>query len=123
MNFFKKLFSKEKPQEEAYQPYISAPTQQGSRLEPIVIQALESLYPNIEDQKRAIAYSAKFREKYPKDMPRLLLALLSYSEGDIEKLARASEGVFHFIVDDVDPIFPSIEDAEKWVKSLSKSQG
>jgi hypothetical protein len=126
MNFFKNLFSKEKPKEEAYDPYIPTPTQQIPGLEPIVVQAIESLYPNQADQKQAFEYSIRYIDyQTSSDKLVLLLALLSYSNGKIEKLlATEPEAIrnYQFMLDEIAPRFPNMAAAEKWVKSIAKSQ-
>ena len=126
MNFFKKLFSKEKPNEEPYDPYIPTPTQQIPGLEPIVVQAIESLYPNGVDQKQAFEYSIRYiNYQTSSDNLVLLLALLSYSNGKIEKLlATEPEAIrnYQFMLDNIAPRFPNMTAAEKWVKSITKSQ-
>ena len=48
MSFFKNLFSKGEPKGD---PFIATPTQSIPGLEPIVVQAIENLYPDEEDQK------------------------------------------------------------------------
>jgi hypothetical protein len=126
MNFFKKLFSKEKPQEESYEPYVPAPTQQVSGLEPIVVQAIENLYPNIEDQKQAFEFSIRYKQ-YQKssDTLVLLLALLSYSNGKIEKLLATEPDAirnYQFMIDEIGSRFPDMKAAEAWVKSISRTQ-
>ena len=126
MNFFKKLFSKEKPKEEPYDFYIPTPTQQIPGLEPIVVQAIESVYPNGVDQKQAFEYSIRYiNYQTSSDNLVLLLALLSYSNGKIEKLlATEPEAIrnYQFMLDNIVPRFPNMTAAEKWVKSITKSQ-
>ena len=126
MNFFKNLLSKEKPKEEPYDPYIPTPTQQIPGLEPIVVQAIESLYPNGVDQKQAFEYSIRYiNYQTSSDNLVLLLALLSYSNGKLEKLlATEPEAIrnYQFMLDNIVPRFPNMMVAEKWVKSITKSQ-
>jgi hypothetical protein len=139
MNFFKKLFNKEKPQEESnepyvpapareesYEPYVPTPTQQIRGLAPIVVQAIESLYPNGVDQKQAFEYSIRYiNYQTSSDNLVLLLALLSYSNGKIEKLLATEPDAirnYQFMLDNVAPRFPNMKAAEKWVKSITKSQ-
>jgi len=121
MSFFKNLFGKEKAKEE---PFTPTPSQQVSGLEPIVVQAIENLYPNIEDQKNAFDYVLKLKESGRTFRnPKLLLGLLSYSKGNIENLRASSlQNHPHFWIEEIEPIFPKMKDAEEWVKSISKSQ-
>jgi hypothetical protein len=125
MNFFKKLFSNEEPKEEPFDPYIPTPTQQIPGLAPIVVQAIESLYPNSEDQKQAFDYSIRYiNYQTSSDNLVLLLALLSYSDGKIEKLLATEPeaiGNYQFMLDNIVQRFPNMTAAEKWVKSITKS--
>ena len=116
MSFFKTLFSKE-------EPFVPTPTQQIPGLEPIVVQAIENLYSNIEDRKQAFEYSLKYKEGKKGDIL-TLLALLSYSGGKIEKLVDLNSPLLrdmHFMVDEIKPIFSNMKTAENWVKSTTKS--
>jgi hypothetical protein len=117
MGFFKKLFIKD-------EPFIPTPTQRVSGLEPIVVQAIENLYPNIEDQKQVFEYSLKYHEESKKAKPLALLSLLSYSNGKIENLVDLDSPdldlvIYHIMVDYG---FSDMKAAEKWVKSTTKSQ-
>jgi hypothetical protein len=54
-----------------------------------------------------------------------LLALLSYSNGKRENILEANSpliGNYHFMMDEIEPIFPKMKNAEEWVKSITKSQ-
>jgi hypothetical protein len=119
MSFFKNLFSKD-------EPFVPTPSQTVPGLEPIVVQAIENLYPNIEDQKRVFEYSLKFKEVKKDWQTRYLLALLAYSKGKTENLVDLAPNgplsSIHFLHDDLEPIFPNMKAAEKWVKSISKPQ-
>jgi len=125
MNFFKKLFSKEEPKEESYEPYVPTPTQQIPGLEPIAVQAIEYLFASTEDQKQAFEFSIRYKQyQTSSDNLVLLLALLSYSDGKIEKLLALEPdaiGNYQFMLDEIAPRFPSLKAAEKWVKSMAKS--
>ena len=137
MNFFKKLFSKDtraiptptisKPTqyepEEEQQP-ISKTPQQELELEPIVVQAIETLYPNIEDQKQAIEFAVRYKKyQTSSDNVVLLLALLAYSDGKIEKLLALEPNAirnYQFMLDEIAPRFPDMKAAEAWVNSITK---
>jgi hypothetical protein len=125
MNFFKNLFSREKPKEESYELYVPTPTQQIPGLEPIIVQAIENLYSNIEDQKQAFEFSMRYKQfQTSSDNLVLLLALLSYSKGSIEKLLATEPeaiGNYQFMIDEISPRFPDMKAAEKWVKSMTRS--
>ena len=109
MSFLKKLFSKE-------EPFVPTPTQSVSGLEPIVVQAVENLYPNTEDQKQAFTYLLKYSKKCDTLM---LLALLSYSKKAKRFEYPAPIHDFHFLVDFS---FRNKKAAEKWVKSITKNK-
>ena len=119
MNFFKKLFSKS-------EPFVPTPTQTVSGLEPIVVQAIENLYPDVQDQKQVFEYSLRFKEVRKGWQTRYLLALLAYSKGKTENLVSLDSSgplsSLHFLHDDLEPIFPNMKAAEKWVKSITKPQ-
>jgi hypothetical protein len=109
MSFFKNLFSKS-------EPFVPTPTQTVPGLEPIVVQAVENLYPNTEDQKQAFTYLLK----QSKDCDTLLLlALLSYSKTAKRFEEPAPIHDYHFLVDFS---FRNMKAAEKWVKSITKPQ-
>jgi hypothetical protein len=96
------------------------PTQNIPGIEPIVVQAIENLFPNIGDQKYAFNYVLAVKElgRVYRD-PRLLLALLSYSNGKIEKLIDPNSQTIRdgrFMIEEILSIFPKMEDAERWVK-------
>jgi len=121
MGFFKNLFSKGESQGESF---IPTPTQEVPGISPIVVQAIEIVFPNIDDQKLVFncILELEKRGRTFRD-PRLLLALLSYSNGNIEKLqGSASVTHYHFWVEEIEPIFPKMKAAEEWVKSITKSQ-
>ncbi len=113
MGFFKNLFGKNEKTA-------------GSKLEPIIMQAIESLFPNEADQKQAIEYSIRYRNyQTSSDAHLLLLGLLSYSNGNIEKLlATEREAIrnYQFMIDEIGPRFPDMKAAEAWVKSITKPQ-
>ena len=117
MGFLKNLFSKG-------ESFVPTPTQSVPGLEPIVVQAIENFFPNIDDQALAFTYVLELEKKGRtfRD-PRLLLALLSYSGGKIESLkSAASQTHPHFWIDEIEPIFPKMKAAEEWVKSITKPQ-
>jgi hypothetical protein len=120
MSFFKNLFRKGEPKGE---PFIATPTQSIPGLEPIAVQAIENLYPDVEDQKQAFQWALNYKKEMKRDDTKGLLAMLAYSEGEIKKLPGPSlwlDG--HFRGEMIDPIFPKMKDAEEWVKSTTKTQ-
>lgn len=121
MSFFKNLFGKK----EEDKPFIPMPTQNIPGLEPIVVQAVENLYPAVEDQKKAFKYALEYKGSEfggSKDSTRKLLAMLADSKGKIESLYNPklwSDGRFNVELADT---FSKMKDAEAWVKSITKSQ-
>ena len=88
-----------------------------SEIEPIVVQAVECLFPDVRHHK----YVFNILRERGGTLTRL--ALLKYCDKDSEKLRAASyQSHPHFWMDEISPIFRTMEDAEEWVKSLEKSQ-
>lgn len=119
MGFFKNLFGKGEAKGEGFVP---APTQAIPGIPPIVVQGIESVFTSMEDQKIAFncILELEKRGRTFRD-PRLLLALLSYSGGNIESLkSSASQTHPHFWIDEIEPIFPKMNAAEEWVKTITK---
>jgi hypothetical protein len=114
MDFLKKIFN-----EDATKPIANIPG-----IEPIVVQAVESLFPDTNTQKNAFnAILEVTKERKNVADPKTLLALLHYSNGDLEKFRKSAwQSHPHFWMDEIGHIFRTMEDAEEWVKSLSKSQ-
>ena len=125
MSFLKNLFSKKgEPEGESF---IPSPTQNIPGLEPIIVQTIENLYPDIEQQKKvfkyAVDYILAYKEKIKRDDTKGLLAMLAYSNGRIESLPSPSlwfDGRFR--IEEIDNMFRKMNDAEEWVKSITKSQ-
>lgn len=122
MGFFKNLFGKG-------ESFFPTPTQAVPGLDPIVVQAIENLFPKIEDQKLVFDYSLRFKEKY-KDNPvhrdnLSLLAFLKMSEGKTEKFIELMNlpylGNYQVWNDMVQPVLRNMKAAEQWVQSITKS--
>ena len=115
MSFFKNLFSKS-------EAFVPTPTQIIPGLEPIVIQAIENLYPDIADQKKAFKYFLEYAEEHKNYFTQL--GMLAYSEGKIEQLPSPhhwDDGRFN--IEEISPIFSyKMKNAEEWVKSITKPQ-
>jgi hypothetical protein len=123
MDFFKKLFGKDKSSSKE-KPSIPMPIQNNSQIEPIVVQAVENLFPDVDTQKRAFKVILEIvKERQGVADPKTLLALLRYSNGNVENFRKAAwQSHPHFWMDEINPIFRTLKDAEEWVKSISKSQ-
>jgi len=120
MSIFKNLFSKG-------EPFIPTPTQEVPGIEPIIVQAIENLFPNRDDQKYAFRYILVVKEIQgrPYRDPRLLLGLLSYSNGKTENLIDPNSELIReprFMGEEIYSIFPNMKAAEEWVKSITKSR-
>ena len=114
MNFFKKLFGKNTPKSTRNIPNI----------EPIVVQAVEGLLTDVNAQKDIFEVILEFKKdrKGISDL-KTILALLYYSNGDLEIFRKSAwQSHPHFWMDEISHIFRSMEDAEEWVKTLSKPQ-
>jgi hypothetical protein len=123
MGLLKSLFGKK--EEPAGEPFTPTPTQDVPGLEPIIVQAIENLYPDVEQQKRVFKYTLDYilayKEKIKRDDTKGLLAMLAYSNGRIESLPSSSlwfDGRFR--IEEIDNMFPKMKNAEEWVKSITK---
>lgn len=122
MSFFKNLFSKK----EGVEPFIPTPTQSIPGLEPIIVQAIENLFPDAEDQKKAIAYALEYKEsKFGKSKGSTfrLLAMLANTDRKIEGLPDPNlwpDSLFNKCLYDTFPY--EMKGAEEWVKSITKTQ-
>ena len=122
MGFFKNLFSKD-------ETFVPAPTQNIPGLEPIVVQAVENLFPNIEDQKELFNGLLE-HSKNASSLMMLALLSISGSEIDVESAKKYviqntsspidGTNTEYFISRDSG--FFKMKDAEKWVKSITKPQ-
>ena len=122
MGFLKSLFGKKEEQES--EPFVPTPTQDVPGLEPIIVQAIENLYPDVEQQKKvfkyALDYIRTYKEKIKRDDTKGLLALLAYSNGRIERLPSSSHWFDgRFRIEEIDNMFPKMKNAEEWVKSIT----
>ena len=123
MSFFKNLFRKR-------EAFVPTPIQVVPGLDPIVVQAIENLYPGIEDQKLIFDRSLRYKEKF-KDHPIHgrdnipLLAFLKMSEGRTEKFTELMNLPYldHYQIwnDLIQPVLPNRRAAEQWVQSITKS--
>lgn len=95
-----------------------------SGIEPIVLQAVAYLLPDPTTQRDAIDVIVEFTQKRQSVAdPITHLALLYYSNGDVEKLRKSAwQSHPHFWMDEIVPIFRTMKDAQEWVWSLSNPQ-
>ena len=116
MDFLKKLFNKN-------EPVTTTPTQNIPEIEPIVVLAVENLFPDVNTRKNAFKIILEItKERKGVADPKTLLALLCYSNGNVEKFQKSAwQSHPHFWMDEIEHIFPTMKDAEEWVKSISKS--
>lgn len=121
MSFFKKLFSKE-------EHFVPVVTQSVSGLDPLIVQAVENLFPNVDHQK---AILEGLRERIQNANTLIVLALLSMTKADdtiaskeyvLGTLSKPVIGTntHYFIMRDCD--FHDMKGAEKWVRSITKPQ-
>ncbi len=143
MNFFKKLFSKNsKPSDkdvssikpadaQASSPVKNIPVQQPKisnendvfSIEPIVKQVIGHLFKTPNVQKKALKIIRKYNQERDSANTKTTLALLKYSNGDLALLEKSVwQSHPHFWMDEISPIFRTMEDAENWAKSLSEAQ-
>ncbi len=139
MNFFKKLFGKKTVPAVKEVPNVKPVGSQEKKsprskpmevqekvtpsIEPIIMQAVKSLFPNTDVQEKAIKSIQKFQSERDSATPMTTLALLKYSKGDLELFQKSAwQSHPHFWMDEISPIFHTMEDAEKWVRSLSETQ-
>jgi hypothetical protein len=116
MDFFKALFRKN-------EPALPTPTKNIPGIEPIVVQAVESLFPDANTQTKTFECIRELKKdrKGVAD-PVTLLALLKYSKADLELFRKSAwQSHPHFWMDEISHIFRTMDQAEEWVKSISKS--
>jgi hypothetical protein len=111
VSFFKKLFAKG-------EAFVPTPTQNFPGLEPIVVQAIENLWQDTDDQKKAFKYAVEYKEsKYGHaDSTIKLLALLAMSNGIINELPDWTKVPGRDLAD----TFLTMKQAIAWVKSITK---
>ncbi len=89
----------------------------------IVNKTVEFLFSNIDNQKKALKIIRKYERERDSANLKTILALLKYSDGDVALLEKSAwQSHPHFWMDEISPIFRTVEDAEKWANSLSESQ-
>lgn len=120
MSFFKNLFSKGAP-------FVPIPTQVVPGIEPIIVQAIENLFPNRDDQNHAFSYILAVKQ-IPGRPYRdwfLLISLLAYSKGKTEELLDPNSELIRdprFMGEEIYSVFPNRKAAEEWVKSTTRTR-
>lgn len=122
MRLLKHLFRRE--EEPDGSAFAQVPTQTVPGLEPIIVQAIESLFPNADQRKKAFEYALEYKRVYQERIGREdtlgLLAMLAYSHGRIEGLPSPSLWFLgRFRVEEIDSMFPNMKKAVEWVRSIS----
>ena len=120
MGFFKKLFSRG-------EPFIPTPTQQVPGLDPIVVQAVENLFL---DRAEQIEVFKDLLEKSKGANTLILLSLLEICGQNIDSYRAYMKnpcittpiiGTSAAYYISRDGGFSKMKDAEKWVKSITRS--
>ena len=143
MNFFKKLLSKDskhsdkdtsniKPADVQVSSHANgSPVQQPKtpkkndvpEIDPNVRQAVEHLFKTIDIQDKALKIVRQYNRERDSANKKTTLALIKYSNGDLALLEKSTgQSHPHFWMDEISPIFRTLEDAEKWVQSFSELQ-
>lgn len=117
MSFFKNFFGDRKSKDESFVP---APTQTIPGLEPIVVHAVENLYPNIEEQKHAFTFLLQHTEGYDVlDQ----LSLVRMGIKNLEKIMKENPSLTIRYAIYSEGGFTNIKAATKWGKSITNSPG
>ena len=115
MSFFKNLFGDRNSNEESFVP---TPTQTVPGLEPIVVHAVEHLYPSIEEQKHAFAFLLQHtKENDVLDQ----LSLSRMGIRNLEKLMKENPSLTIRYAIYSESGFTTMKAATKWVKSITNS--
>ena len=115
MRFFKNLFGDGSSKNETFVP---SPTQAVPGLEPIVVHAVEHLYPNIKEQKHAFDFLLKHtKENEVLDQ----LSLVRMGITNLEKIMRNNPSLTIRYAIYSENGFCNLKAATKWVKSITDS--
>ena len=116
MSFFRNLFGGKDSKEESFVP---TPTQAVPGLEPIVVHAVEHLYPSIEDQKHAFTFLLEHtKEKDVLDQ----LSLVKMGIRNLEKIIKENPSLTIRYAIYSENGFTNMKTATNWVKSITNSQ-
>jgi hypothetical protein len=115
MGFLKNLLGGRNSKEESFVP---APTQTISGLAPIVVHAVERLYPSIEEQKHAFTFLLQHtKEKDVLDQ----LSLIRMGIRNLEKIMKENPSLTIRYAIFSESGFTNMKAATKWVKSITNS--
>ena len=116
MSFFKNLFGDRSSKEE---PFVPTPTQTIPGLEPIVVHAVERLYPSVEEQKHAFTFLLKHtKENDVLDQ----LSLVRMGIENLEKIMKENPSLTIRYAIYSENGFTNMKTATKWVQSITNSQ-
>jgi len=102
------------------EPFVPTPTQDIPGLDPLIVHAIENLFPDVDVQKQAFDFSLKFLDTKKGNTVSLLVVLkmgildmdaLVFDEGSDED--RFWMEAYY--------ILPNMKAAKRWVKSITKS--
>ena len=116
MGFLKNLFGKR-------ESFVPTPTQEIAGIQPIIVQAVENLFPDRQDQNYVFDYVRKLEGMWGTQRhPRWALAMLYYSNGKKENLIDLGSPSLmdpRFRVDEFEEIFFNNKESEEWVQLLT----
>jgi hypothetical protein len=116
MSFFKNLFGKG-------ESFVPTPSQEIPGIQPILVQAVENLFPGRDDQSYVFNYVRKLEGMWgTQGRPQWALAVLYYSNGKIENLIDLSSPSLmdpRFRVDEFEEVFLNKKESEEWVQLLT----
>lgn len=142
MNFFKKLFGKnansldkdatknkpvivqdgsqvkDKPASKSIHPRVNdVPS-----VEPIVRRAVEYFFKTSDVQEQALKIIQNYNRNRDSANTKTTLALIKYSNGDLALFEKSVwQSHPHFWMDEISPIFRTLEEAKAWAQSLGES--
>jgi hypothetical protein len=116
MGFLKNLFGKR-------ESFVPTPTQEIHGIQPIIVLAVENLFPDRQDQNYVFDYIRKLEGMWGTQRhPRWALAMLYYSNGKKENLIDLSSPSLmdpRFRVDEFEEIFFNNKESQEWVQLLT----
>ena len=113
MSFFKNLFGDKSSKEESFVP---TPTQTVPGLQPIVVHAVEHVYPSVEDQKHAFSFLLEHtKENDVLDQ----LRLVRMGTRNLEKIMKENPSLTIRYAIYSENGFTNMKAAIKWVRSIT----